>query len=163
MRSVVIGILIIMVAWFLLWWGCDAAGDSVPEGLRPADQVGLPYVEALVRDGIEYAHPDMLPNITCESKWSDIDVYRVAMAACWGSTSDIYLLTWIRHFRRSLDDYDIHLLTVEDVSLGFMLLSDCYLHRDEKVPEHTDDCVGILSDSETRERVAARWTQWENY
>ena len=127
------------------------------------DNVGLSYVEALVRDGIKHGHPDVLPNLTCESKWSEIDVYRVAMAACWGSSSDVYLLTWVRHFRRSMDDYDIHLLTVEDVSPGFMLLSDCYLHRDEEVPQHTDDCVGILTDSETRERVAIRWRQWEAY
>lgn len=133
------------------------------DSVQSADHVDPTYVEALVRDGIEYAHPDVLANATCESKWSNIDVHRVAMAACWGAGRDVYLLTWIRHFRRSLDDYDIHVFTVENVSPGHVLLADCYLLRDEEVPQHTDDCVGIVSDIEVRERLAVRWTQWASY
>ena len=76
---------------------------------------------------------------------------------------DVYLLTWIRHFRRSADHFDVHIFLTERMSSGVALLTDCYLLRDQEVPQHTDDCVGLISATEAWDRLSVRRTQWESY
>ena len=128
----------------------------------PEDAVVNPaYVEAMVRDGVEYGHPGL--SVECESKWSLIENQWVPMAACWGESQTIYTFSSIRHFGGLGDiNFDMRIYEVEHASPTTVLMTDCY-EEPNSMQMEVDDCISVVSDFEAAERLIHILAEWESY